>query len=145
MSKNKEAVGNLGAEEANFLKYVRLTREDTRRDVNELFSVAHQNRDRDRKLMEKLFVQTPGAMTMSDNLLKNASADQFEEFEKIKVAYNVWHFFESGSHMDSAQKRFPELMKVGKARPVVALRKTTPPSATSGDTEGGATTMGSNA
>lgn len=128
MSKNKEAVGNLGDEELNFLKHVRLTRSDTRKDLTNLFKTSPQNRERDRALMEKLFVQMPGAQTMADNLLKTASASQIESFEKIKVAYNVHHFFESGAHLTEAQRRFPELQKVAgrsgqPVRPAVSLKK----------------------
>jgi len=128
MSKNKEAVGNLGAEELNFMRHVRLTRNDTRKDLTNLFQTSPQNRERDQALMKKLFVQADGAMTMADNLLKTASASQIESFEKIKVAYNVHHFFESGAHLTEAQRRFPELRKVAArsgqpARPAVSLKK----------------------
>lgn len=124
MSKNKEAISNLGDEELNFLKHVRLTRSDTRKDLTNLFKTSPQNRERDRALMEKLFVQMPGAQTMADNLLKTASASQIESFEKIKVAYNVHHFFESGAHLTEAQRRFPELQKVSAPlRPAVSLKK----------------------
>ena len=123
MSKTKEAVGNLGEEEMNFLKYVRMTRDDTRKDANELFSLAHQTRQRDIALMEKLFVQAPGAITMAHNLLKEASAEQWDAFEKVKVAYNVHNFFESGAYLTDAQRRYPELQKVAKARPAVTLKK----------------------
>lgn len=142
MSKNKEAVGNLGEEELSFLKIVRQTRQDTRRDANSLFTTAHQNRDRDIKLMEKLFVQTPGAMTMADNLLKSASAEEFEAFEKMKVAYNVHAFFEGGHQFTEAQRRYPELMKVAKARPVVAMKKTPQPETKTGNSAGGTTLSG---
>lgn len=135
-SMNKEAVGNIGEEEMNFVKHVRLTREDTRRDANALFSKAHQSRERDRKLVEKLFLQAPGAVTMAPNLQKEAFVEQWEHFEKIKVAYNVHHFFESGAHMTPAQRRFPELMKVAKARPVVSMKKVPAASSTSGETSG---------
>lgn len=144
-SVEKLAVGNLGEEELNFLKHVRLTREDTRADANALFSVAHQTRARDRQLLEKLFVQTPGALTMGHNLLKEASAEQLETFEKISVAYNVYHFFEAGAHLDSAQRRFPELVKAAKAHPTVALKKTTPLSSSTGDTNAGRAVSGTNA
>ncbi|TXH11759.1 MAG: hypothetical protein E6R04_00565 [Spirochaetes bacterium] len=142
MSKNKEAVGNLGEEELNFMKHVRLTREDTRRDTNALFENVPQSRKRDQDLMNKLFVQAPGAQTMADNLLKMASASEqeFERFEKIKIAYNVHHFFESGAHLTEAQRRFPELLKVAGrsgsvARPAISLKKptTAPTSGPSGD------------
>lgn len=133
---DKEAVGNIGEEEMSFIKHVRLTRDDTRRDANALFTKAHQSRDRDRKLVEKLFVQAPGAVTMAPNLQKEASAEQWEQFEKIKVAYNVHHFFESGAHMTAAQRRFPELLKVAKARPVVSLKKTPSSSVPTGETSG---------
>lgn len=123
MSKTKEAVGNLGEEEMNFLKYVRMTRDDTRRDANELFTAAHQTRKRDIALMEKLFIQAPAAMTMSHNLLKEASAEQWDAFEKVKVAYNVTQFFEKGAHLTDAQRRYPELQKVAKARPAVMIKK----------------------
>lgn len=138
--KNKEAVGNLGEEELNFLKKVRLTRDDTRAAAQELFSVSHQSRKRDVALMEKLFVQAPAALTMGHNLLKEASLEeaQLEEVEKIKVAYNVYHFFESGAHLDSAQRRFPELTKAAKARPAVMLKKVNS-SETSGNTSAGST------
>lgn len=129
--KNKESVANAGDEEFNFMKHVRLTREDTRRDTNALFQNAPQNRKRDQDLMNKLFIQTPAAQTMSDNLLKMSSVteEQFAVFEKIKVAYNVHHFFESGAHLSEAQRRFPELLKVAgrssdTGRPTVNIKKT---------------------
>ncbi len=143
MSKTKEAVGNLGEEEMNFIKHVRLTRDDTRRDANALFSKAHQSRDRDRKLVEKLFVQAPGSVTMAPNLQKEASAEQWEQFEKVKVAYNVHAFFESGAHLTPAQRRFPELLKVAKARPVVSMKKTPAVCLPTGSTAASSTLSGS--
>lgn len=138
MGKHKEAVGNLGEEEVNFLKHVRLTRADTRKAANELFVSAPQNRERDQALMRKLLVQAPGAMTMSDGLLpKMASSEDVEQFEKVKVAYNVWHFFESGAHLDAAQRRFPELTKVSKVRPVVSMKKIPAANAPTGHAQGG--------
>lgn len=123
--KNKEAVGNLGEEEMSFMKRVRMTRDDTRRDANDLFSIAHQSRERDVDLMGKLFEQAPAALTMSNQLLKEGSAEQWDEYEKIKVAYNVHHYFESGAHLTPAQRRFPELQKVALVapRPTVSLKK----------------------
>ena len=143
MSKTKEAVGNLGEEEMNFIKHVRQTRDDTRRDANALFSKAHQTRERDRKLMDKLFSQFPGAQVMAHNLLKEASAEQFEAFEKVKIAYNVHAFFESGAHLTPAQRRFPELLKVAKARPVVSMKKTPAACLPTGSTATSSTLSGS--
>lgn len=133
----KEAVGNLGEEELNFLKMVRMTRADTRRDAEALFSASHQCRARDLALMEKLFVQTPGSINMGYNLAKTASADEalFEQFEKIKVAYNVHHFFEADAHLSDAQRRYPELQKVA-ARPSMTLKKTKDCAPTGGSSHG---------
>ena len=137
MSKNKEAVGNLGEEEMAFLKYVRKTRDTTRDEANNLFSSAHQTRARDNKLMNKLFVQFPAAQAMSHNLLKEASAEQFEQFEKIKIAYNTHHFFEAGAHLTEAQKRYPELQKVAgsmSSRKVAVPKKTPSADSPTGET-----------
>jgi hypothetical protein len=142
MSKNKEAVGNLGEEELNFLRLVRQSRQDTRRDADALFKTAPQNRERDIKLMNKLFVQAPGAITMADNLLKNASAEEFEKFEKMKIAYNVYAFFDGGFHYSPAQRRYPELLKVAKSRPAVVMKKTPDPETKTGNTSGGRTLSG---
>lgn len=106
----------LGKEELAFLTHVRMTRADTRAATNSLFSVAQQSRERDQALMDKLFVQAPAAITMSDNLVKNAfgTEEQFEEFTKIKTAYNVYHYFESEPFLTEAQRRYPELQKVAR-------------------------------
>ncbi len=225
--KNKEAVGNLGEEEINFLKKVRQTREETRQDANALFTTSHQNRKRDRALLEKLFVQFPGAMVMANSLLKEAGVKEagknvrlqmasaaskgngyaqlrsgarnmgkvvgqsiaanakpmngnaqnigyvqgairgqaagkaakdaassmlpktasweayeqcWEEYEKIKIAYNVHAFFEAGGHLDQAQQRYPELQKV--ARPALRLKKVNSESSTSGSNSVGSTMSG---
>lgn len=147
MSKNKEAVGNLGAEEEAFLKYVRKTRDTTREEADDLFSAAHQTRKRDNELMNKLFIQYPAAMTMTHNLLKEAAAlseEQYEEFEKIKVAYNVHHYFEQGAYLTDAQRRYPELQKVAmKGRPAVTIKKNPPVDSPTGPT-GTANASGAN-
>jgi hypothetical protein len=56
-------VGNVGAEEVAEIKAKVLTREMTRRETHRLFSNAEAAQTRDRSVVEKLFVQTPGART----------------------------------------------------------------------------------
>jgi hypothetical protein len=98
-------VGNLGAEEVAELKAKVLTREDVRRETHALFSNADAAQKRDRKVVEKLFVQAPGAVT-APTLAKTAS-----QFSKT-AAVDAW-FSENGHLFQTeAQRRFPELMKV---------------------------------
>lgn len=139
----KEAVANLGEEEMAFLKHVRLTRNETRRDANALFSTAHQTRERDQALLNKLFIQTPAVISTSHSLLKEASAEEFETYEKIKIAYNVFHFFDSGSDVPDVLRRYPELHKVAALkRPAMSLKAVPSATAATGSTANSSLTSG---
>jgi len=67
----KIAVGNMGEEELERMQRTVLTREETRAEADVLFGGdAKAMRKADRGMMEKLFVQTPGSVTMAPNLQK---------------------------------------------------------------------------
>ena len=101
----KIAVGNMGEEELAQLQHIVLTREDTRAEADLLFGgPAKDMRKTDRKLLEKLFIQTPASVTMAPNLQKTAS-----------ITPRVDAFFEKLSAPTDAQRRYPELMKVSAA------------------------------
>jgi hypothetical protein len=75
----KIAVGNMGEEELERLQRTVLTREETRAEADLLFGApAADMRKADRGLLEKLFVQTPGSVTMAPNLQKTASRSGVE-------------------------------------------------------------------
>lgn len=83
----KIAVGNMGEEELERLQRTVLTRDDTRAEADLLFGApAKDMRNTDRKLLGKLFVQAPAAVTMAPNLQKNASASPFSF---MKMAYEI--------------------------------------------------------
>jgi hypothetical protein len=70
----KIAVGNMGEEELERVQRTVLTRDETRAEADLLFGeYAKDMRKEDRALLEKLFAQTPAAVTMAPNLQKNAS------------------------------------------------------------------------
>ena len=70
----KIAVGNMGEEELERMQRTVLTRDETRAEADVLFGGAAKDmRKADRRLLEKLFVQTPGSLTMAPNLQKEAS------------------------------------------------------------------------
>lgn len=98
----KIAVGNMGEEELAQLQHIVLTRNDTRAEADLLFGgPAKDMRQTDRKLLEKLFIQTPASVTMAPNLQKTAS-----------ITPRVDALFEKLSAPTDAQRRYPELLKV---------------------------------
>lgn len=72
--KKKIAVANAGEEELEQMQRTVLTRNETRAEADLLFGeYAKDMRKTDKGLLEKLFLQTPGATTMAPNLQKEAS------------------------------------------------------------------------
>jgi hypothetical protein len=115
--KKRAGVGNLGTEEVAQTDLKVLTRARTRAEAESLFSQANVARAKEQRLLGDIFVQTPGAETMSPMLAKTAAIDAF--FEKI-----------SAPALTEAQRRYPELLKVAAApgpgtRPSPTLTKRT--------------------
>ena len=107
----------LASEEIARLRRTVLTREATRAEADVLFGEeAARMRRQDREKMEKLFVQTPGAVTMAPNLQKQSSVSS-------SVSPNVDALFEklSTPQWDEAQTRYPELQKVAYADATVKM------------------------
>lgn len=112
--KNKKAGMAEGGEALSRMKHVHLTRADTRAQVDALFGRSEDVRKRERKLLEKLFVQTPAAEGLPPELAKTASsmADEFERLEREDIARSTTDFFEKKAYLTEAQRRFPELLTV---------------------------------
>jgi hypothetical protein len=116
----KLAVGNLGEEELERLQRMTLTRDDTRAEADLLFGApATDMRKTDRKLLEKLFVQTPASVTMAPNLQKQAQVAQ----EPMSKTAHVDAFFEALSAPTDAQRRYPELLKVAECNTPKSLSR----------------------
>lgn len=99
MAKTKEAVSN--AEDLVRAKRMILSREQTKNEINTLFNHAQAARKKDVETMDELLLQAPAAQTQSVNLQKESAAK------------NVEAFFEKRAYLTEAQKRYPELLKVG--------------------------------
>lgn len=83
----KIAVGNMGEEELERMQRTVLTRDETRAEADLLFGeYAKDMRKTDKGLLEKLFVQTPAAVTMAPNLQKEAS---MKPVELLKLAMSL--------------------------------------------------------
>lgn len=91
-----------------------LTRAETRAEAEQLFGQMGESSRKSRKTIEKLFVQAPGAETMSPQLAKTAST------KTASVTANLEAFFEKNASafdgLTDAQRRFPELLKVASSR-----------------------------
>lgn len=105
-----------------------LTREETRAETDTLFENAKSSRKGHRATVEKLFVQTPGAETMTPALQKESAAkNTLAYFEKVAGQANL----------TEAQRRYPELLKVSSASgPAPRPSTVTVPKATSKDIKG---------
>lgn len=83
----KVAVGNMGEEELERMQRTVLTRDDTKAEADLLFGeYAKDMRKTDKALLEKLFIQTPAAVTMAPNLQKEAS---MKPVELLKLAMSL--------------------------------------------------------
>ncbi len=76
------------------------SRDEAKATVEALFSNAKSARKKDVAQMNDLLVQAPGAVVQTPNLQKEA------------VAKNVTEFFEKKAHLTTAQRLYPELLKV---------------------------------
>lgn len=76
MAKTKIAVSNLGAEELAQFKWTVRNRSDTQMEADALFERNPEVRKKDRAELEKLFIQTPAAVTNAPNLQKQASVEK---------------------------------------------------------------------
>lgn len=99
----KTAAASPTTEPLDRMQRMVMTREDTRRQADALFESGPDVRKKDRALMEKLFVQTPAAMTMAFNLQKKASITSHVDAVLEKLAQ---------PQLTEAQQRYPELLKV---------------------------------
>src|SRR4051812_19096565 len=80
--KKKAAVGCVGHEELAEMTRMVLTRADTRAQARALFpAVADDASQRDSKLMKKLFLQAPAAISMSPQLdqMSKSAADNWPQ------------------------------------------------------------------
>lgn len=85
------------------MTYMILTREDTRREIDSLFSGSDKAHSKTRKEVEKLFVQAPIAQTSTPLLQKTSGA-------KSKIASKTQAFFDNREYLTEAQTLFPELL-----------------------------------
>ena len=126
MRKLAHGVGNLGEEERSQLEMQVKTRARSRAEAELLFRASEGSRTKDRNLLRKLFVQTPGAESPDrlaanpipappeDDLLSSAYKTQAKH-SSVTVCTDA--FFEklSEARLTEAQRRYPELMKVSGA------------------------------
>ena len=89
-----------------------LTCAETRAEAEQLFGEMGDSSRKSRKLLEKLFIQTPGAETMAPQLVEKIASATSTFFEKNASQFG----------MTEAQRRFPELLKVASSRKI--LKKT---------------------
>lgn len=83
----KVAVGNMGEEELERMQRTVLTRNETRAEADLLFGdYAKDMRKTDKGLLERLFIQTPAAVTMAPNLQKEA---RMKPVELLKLAMSL--------------------------------------------------------
>lgn len=122
-------VGNQGAEELAQFKHMVLTREDNRKLIEGLFANSPMaGHNKDKALMQRLFVQAPAAVTMSPQLQptppesafnqgdlsgRTVSTGKLPSGKPFRKLSHVREFFDSGSHLTDAQKNFPELLNAG--------------------------------
>lgn len=99
MSKTKEAVSD--EETLSRAKGMVLSRERTRNEVDALFEGSKAARKKATGTAARLFEQAP------------ASQNQRPFMQKEAVAKNVTEFFEKRAYLTTAQRLFPELLKVG--------------------------------
>lgn len=85
-----------------------LSRDEAKAYVDQLFNNAKPQRKKDVAQMNDLLVQAPGAQIQSPNLQKEA------------VAQNVASFFEKKAHLSTAQRLYPELLKVANSETVLS-------------------------
>lgn len=91
------------------------SRERTKEEVNTFFENAKSARKTALGTMEKLLVQTPAAQSQQPNLQKEAAAmlEAHEKAVPVVIGARINEFFEKRAYLTEAQKRFPELLKVG--------------------------------
>lgn len=117
-----------------------MTRAETRAQADDLFTDAKKYRKMDREKLEKLFIQMPGAETMSPMLVKTSAATfatgmlQAIDKEKRASASAVYSFFENQEWLTDAQRRFPELLKVASPRHAASPKPVAAADAKSGKT-----------
>lgn len=100
MSKNKEAVSN--EEDLTRAKRMILSREQAKTELDAVFDGASKDARRvARQTVDSLFEQAP------------ASQNQRPFMQKEAVAKNVTEYFEKKAYLTTAQRLFPELLKVG--------------------------------
>lgn len=99
MSKTKEAVSD--EETVTRAKGMLLSRERTKSEVDALFEGSKAARKKATGTAAQLFEQAP------------ASQNQRPFMQKEAVAKNVTEFFEKKAYLTTAQRLFPELLKVG--------------------------------
>jgi hypothetical protein len=92
----------LGEEEIARASHMVLSRETARAQADAMFDNSTGNRERDAKLLKKLFVQTPGAQSQS-TAVKTASAPNVDRALE-KIAHDMT--------LTEAQRRYPELLEV---------------------------------
>lgn len=150
MAKTKIAVANLGAEELEQFKWTVRRRSDTQLEADALFNRNPEVRKKDRAELEKLFVQTPAAVTNAPNLQKTAGVKcicpkpNCPACKKQKTsAIDAFMAQYEKSKLSEAQVRFPELLKV--AAPAPILPKKINPDAKTGATPAAASLSGGGA
>lgn len=91
------------------------SRERTKEEVNSFFNNARQARKTALGTMEKLLVQTPAAQSQQPNLQKEAAAmlEAHKTAKEEVVGTHINEFFEKRAYLTEAQRRYPELLKVG--------------------------------
>lgn len=109
----KQAVSN--EEDAVRVKAMLVSRTMSVDELNVLFQNAKKARAKDVKKMEKLLIQAPAAQTQQPTLQKEAAAmlAAHESSANQVIGGRVLEFFEKRAYLTDAQKRFPELLKVG--------------------------------
>lgn len=125
----KQAVSN--DEDLVRVKAMLVSRTRTVDELNTFFANARGARAQAVKKMEKLLVQAPAAQTQQPTLQKEAAA-MLEAHKTSTVGVigkNVSEFFEKRAYLTDAQKRYPELLKVGATE---TARQSAPSKKTSG-------------
>lgn len=83
------------------VKRMVLSRAEAKNTVDALFNNAKPARTKEVAKMDKLFRQAPANQTQAPHL------------QREEVAKNVSEYFEKKAYLSEAQRRFPELLKVG--------------------------------
>lgn len=83
------------------VKRMLLSRAESKNTVDALFEQASPARVKEVAKMDKLFRQSPANQTQAPNL------------QREEVAKNVSEYFEKKAYLSEAQRRYPELLKVG--------------------------------